>query len=242
MFPPYLYRFFHKATKARSERGFISIPEDRELWPQSWKEPEYKEYNFKEAINLPPPSTTSFIKLLKIRRSLTDEDEANEVTVSKLSDILYAGTGITNSIKQRRTIPSGGTRYPLELYYISFRTIEGLGSGAYHYNIKEHSLENLKVELYDTKQIGAMLTYEKPDKLNGIICITLVFSRTAQKYGSLGYRFAHIEAGHLAQNMILSALDSNILLRPYLTIDEKIIESELNIQNQHETIIYTCLV
>jgi SagB-type dehydrogenase family enzyme len=242
MFKPYLYRFFHRVTKSSLERGAINIPEDNDLWPESWKKIEYKEYDFKLNESLPSPASTPLIEILKKRKSLNSNSK-NEISTNSLSAILYAGYGLTNAIKETRTVPSGGARYPLEVYYISFQgDPEILGAGVYHYNIKKHSLEKLRGGEYSTEKINSMLEYKSMENINGLICITLIFDRTARKYGSRGYRFAHLEAGHVVQNMILAGLEYNIFLRPYMTISEKTIERELNIQQQNEALIYTCLI
>ena len=42
----------------------------------------------------------------------------------------------------RRAYPSGGARFPLEIYVFLFKC-KDLVSGIYHYNVLDHSLEKI---------------------------------------------------------------------------------------------------
>src|SRR5207245_9426145 len=99
-------------------------------------------------------------------------------------------------------VPSGGARYPLEIFFHS-ATIEGLQAGLYHYNPAENHLRFLR-KGDATNKIAEAMAY--PDLAAGaslLVFITAVFERSIFKYGDRGYRFILLEAGHVAQNINL---------------------------------------
>ncbi|HEX5726106.1 MAG TPA: SagB family peptide dehydrogenase [Longimicrobiaceae bacterium] len=108
---------------------------------------------------------------------------------------------------RRRSAPSGGALFPLELYVVAVN-VEGLTPGVYHYNTLGHHLEQLgkgtRAEVEE--QVGRLLTaglnYEG---VAAVLVVTAVPLRTVFKYGDRGYRLLLVEAGHAAQNTYLAA-------------------------------------
>jgi SagB-type dehydrogenase family enzyme len=103
-----------------------------------------------------------------------------------------------------RPTPSAGALYPIELYLVT-RSISGLPDGLYHYDALSHQLE-LRREgpLYDTL---ADLCLGQPmvSRANLTVVLTANCQRTMWKYGQRGYRYVWLDAGHLAQNLCLTA-------------------------------------
>jgi len=93
-----------------------------------------------DRIKLPDPrndSNTSIEKALLKRRSIR-EYKNKTLTISDISQLLWAAQGITDS-KGLRTAPSAGALYPLELY-ILISTVSDLPDGIYKYNPYKHEL------------------------------------------------------------------------------------------------------
>ncbi len=87
-----------------------------------------------ERIKLPKPNTTGTLSLedaLVGRRSIRDFND-KPVTLDQISQLLWSAQGIT-SPSGKRTAPSAGALYPLEVYIIVWRA-EGLKSGIYHFS------------------------------------------------------------------------------------------------------------
>ena len=99
-----------------------------------------------------------------------------------------------------RPVPSGGALYPLEIYIIALAT-EGLPGGCYHYHPLLHTLEVLATRpiLQDLVQCVVAV----PPNACAVLCIAGVLPRVYFKYGELGYRLILLDAGHLAQNVML---------------------------------------
>lgn len=134
------------------------------------------------------------------------------MTRSELDTLLHLSYGITREvdgtdlIRPARACPSGGAMYPLEIY-LNVRNVDGLNPGLYHYNPRQRVLERLR-EGDPTFDLSP--AFVQRDVIEGAACVwlvTAIFERTTFKYGNRGYRFALIEAGHLAQNANLVATD-----------------------------------
>jgi len=199
-----LAKFFHKNTKNLLPRGFLE-PKD---WPQEWKKIYFKAYPRLEEFILPEPREPKITlgKSLKKRKS-TRSFSGDSIELYELSTLLFYGAGLIRDAESwdetRRPYPSGGARYPLEIY-LGARMIEGLPDGVYHYNVKGHFLEKIgNKEILGKLRNKINPSWAKEAAL--ILVITAVFYRTLNKYQDRGYRYILLEAGHLAQNLYLLA-------------------------------------
>lgn len=239
----FLYQFFHNETNDRSGKGLVQIPKNEEEWPEEWKRVEYKRYPLFKPIPLPRMETPLFALLSK-RRSNRSAVLANRVSLSILSQILRSGYGLQASdpngpATERRTVPSAGKRYPLEVYLFLFRDVEGCAKGIYHYGVRQHVLEPVTL---DTPTHDELLSYVHQEWLadaNGMICLSAVFGRTTDKYGSRGYRYILLEAGHVAQNMLLAGAENQINLVPIGGANEADMEKKIGLNDSSERIVYT---
>lgn len=102
-----------------------------------------------------------------------------------------------------RATPSGGALYPLELYVYCAQTL-GFERGLYHYNPTENHLRLVRRGDHSRTIAHALVQENVAYDASLLIFITAVFDRSTFKYGDRGYRFALIEAGHVAQNIDLT--------------------------------------
>lgn len=110
-------------------------------------------------------------------------------------------------IPEKRSYPSGGARFPVELYIVSFN-VKDLAPGAYHYNIKKGNLEQLwKKDLKDRRRELISPYLENPA---ASLVLTSVISRSEVKYGLRAYPYSLIEAGHMGQNIQLTCAEIGI--------------------------------
>ena len=94
-------------------------------------------------------ASISLSKALLNRRSCRNFNDKGTVTLSQISEILFAAQGITQTSstpdelghdsETKRTAPSGGSIYPLELYVIAER-VEGLSQGIFKFEAEYSSL------------------------------------------------------------------------------------------------------
>jgi SagB-type dehydrogenase family enzyme len=136
--------------------------------------------------------------------------EPRAIGLDDLATMLHYSYGISRDQRDAgfpvpfRMIPSGGALYPLEVFFHTVHVRE-LGPGLYHYN----PLANLLSRLSDQDQSKAiargLVQPELAEATSIQFFITALFERSVFKYGERGYRFALLEAGHLAQNLGLVA-------------------------------------
>jgi SagB-type dehydrogenase family enzyme len=133
-----------------------------------------------------------------------------DVSLKDVATLLRYAYGITRPNvgtefpRPFRTVPSGGALYPLELFFYSAR-VEGLPTGVYHYNPAIHVLRQVRDGEAAALIASALVQPEIVDRCSLMLFITAMFERSTFKYGDRGYRFALLEAGHVAQNTNLVA-------------------------------------
>lgn len=113
-------------------------------------------------------------------------------------------TGKSDEYLDFRAYPSGGARYPLELYLVIF-DIDGLGEGIYHFSPLDNTLEVLWLGDYKNKIDKLLDNAIKGfvENAKAFIIITSIEDRTTFKYSDEGKIFPYIEAGLLSQNLNL---------------------------------------
>ena len=105
----------------------------------------------------------------------------------------------------RRSVPSAGGLFPLELF-VFLQRVEGLSDGLYHYDVRGHSLEPLRGDpIADLAPF--LYPYPFVRDANLVFAVAAVFGRNQKKYGPRGYRYTLLEAGHVAQNICLRAVE-----------------------------------
>ena len=161
--------------------------------------------NSYETIALPTlkyKSDKSVEEALLKRRSVREFTE-EPLTLNQVSQLLWAAQGITDP-SGKRTAPSAGALYPLEVY-VAAGNVSDLSAGVYKYSPEQHEL--LKILDGDIrKQLSSASLGQTPVKDGAIsIIIAPVYVRTTFKYGDRGIRYVHMEIGHAAQNLCLEA-------------------------------------
>ena len=156
-------------------------------------------------FSLPRPKFSGDVSVetaLNNRRSIRDyKDEP--LTISELSQILWAAQGVTSNWGGR-TAPSAGALYPLELYVVA-GNVTGLDNGVYHYKPKDHVISKIMSRDIRKQLSEAALGQVSIQKAPVSIVITGIYERTTKKYGERGVRYVHIEVGHVGQNIYLQA-------------------------------------
>jgi SagB-type dehydrogenase family enzyme len=157
------------------------------------------------AIKLPPPRTSGEISVeqaLKARRSLRSF-ASTPLTLAEVSQLLWAAQGVTDE-RGRRTAPSAGALYPLELYLVA-GNVTGLPSGVYRYRPPEHDL--LLVAAGDRRaEVVSACRQSWVGEAPASVVFTAVHERTAKKYGDRSVRYVPIEVGAAAENLALQAV------------------------------------
>ena len=164
-----------------------------------------------EIIQLPTPhydGETSVEKALLQRRSVR-EYKVEPLSISDISQILWAAQGITEKTYGLRTAPSAGALYPLELYLV-VTNVDELKPGVYKYKPQDHTIKRISDGDKRIDVSNAALKQDAIENSSAIVIITAIYERTAIKYGNRAERYVHIEVGHVGQNIYLQAVSLGI--------------------------------
>lgn len=147
-----------------------------------------------------PSGTASGVSLedaLRRRRSIRSFS-SRELSREHLGQLCWAAQGITEPRAGLRTAPSAGALYPLEVYVV-------VPSGVFHYEPREHQLRRIDGADRRAALARSALGQESVRAASADIVMTAAVSRLREKYRDRAERYAHIEAGHAAQNVLLEA-------------------------------------
>lgn len=157
-------------------------------------------------IGLPSPQTKGKISLeetiaqRRSRREFLDK----ALTLVQLSQILWSVQGITEKDGLKKTVPSAGALYPLEVYAVVGKEgVERLEAAVYHYLPLKHALEIHRFGDWRDKLAQAALGQFFLAKAPVSLVIAAEYERVTGKYSKRGKRYVYMEAGHAAENVYL---------------------------------------
>ncbi len=164
---------------------------------------------------LPSPRLTGPVSLeeaLRTRRSIRSFTTV-ALTRAEIGQLLWAAQGITDA-DGRRTTPSAGALYPLELDVV---TTDGLD----RYVPDGHRLVRRgSADLRPALQQAA-LDQSAVGEAPLVIVISAVVERTAARYGAeRAERYVALEAGHAAQAILLEAVSLGLGAVPVGAFDD----------------------
>lgn len=243
--PPTVSQQFYRQTKFVKPVKATPASE----WPESWKKVFFKSYPRFPKLRLPQPLPSAnlsgkFIDLVSRRR--THRSFANEaLSLAEISTILQYSVGIqdrevTDFDLSHRMYPSGGARFPVEVYFVA--NVEGeLPAGLYHYHFQTHSLEVLKDQSV-LKDLQTCFGDSWVQQAPYFMLLTSVFFRTEVKYQDRGLRHSFLEAGHISQNVYLVSLLLNLGCSALGGFAEDETHQLLGIEGEHEGIIHALAI
>ena len=201
-------------------------------------------------IRLPTPASLDrpLGEVIVRRRSQRTFDQG-PIALDALAALLRAGYGVTAMLDPQgdrpalplRAVPSGGALYPLEVYAGVLR-VAGIEPGLYHFDPLSVSLERLRDGLAG-EELALLSTYPGiASSCAVLILVAAIFGRTRFKYGLRGYRFALLEAGHAAQNVILAASALRLASVPLGAFYDRRTDAFLGLDGVNESTLYTIAV
>ncbi len=147
-------------------------------------------------IQLPAPSKSGGMALTEAlaRRRSMRSFSAKPLSQAEISQLLWAAQGVTDD-KGHRTAPSSVAQYYLHVYLAS-------ADGFFEYIPNGHQLKKLQAQ-----DLRAKLSSQPSVKTAPfVLVITGEYERAVQKAGAdKGTRVVNLEAGHVAQNVLLQA-------------------------------------
>jgi SagB-type dehydrogenase family enzyme len=186
---------------------------------------------YSKQVALPAPATGGPVSLEQAleRRRSERSFRSDPLPIATIGQLLWAGQGIT-STDGKRTAPSAGALYPLELYLVTATEVM-------HYLPRGHRAEvragpDLRPEL-QAAAFGQAPVGAAPD----VIVVAAVPDRTRAKYGARAEAFVDREAGHATQNILLQAAAGGLAAVPIGSLDPSRAATALALPSD-QTVLY----
>lgn len=186
---------FHARTKYR--RGNLPRGPARAA-------PPFKVYaNPREVAALPVPQLRGGTGLWSTLSSARGgAAEGGRLLQAQLSQLLWGAAGFT--FGHERTHLSAAGVSSIETYLVA-RQVEDLFAGVYHYNPREHTLEQLATEDPSERLASALVTPVDVEAQAAALCFTGIFARHRDGGSGRALRYLCLDVGAAAQAVVLSA-------------------------------------
>lgn len=201
-----------------------------------------KSYPEAKKVYLPKEFSKQGLSLddaIRKRRSARDYS-GKSISKLDLSRLLYYTYGYIENDPAKRTVWSIEGLYPIEIYIV-VNNVRGISRGIYHYNSREHALELLKEGDYRFRIANACLGQKLVGGANVAIIKTALFERVAH-FGDRGYRYIHLDAGAIGENIYLEAVSMGLGVCGIGAFFDDQINKMLDIDGVTEVVIYVTSV
>ena len=167
---------------------------------------------------LPAPVKTPLDELLSRRATCRNFDPVFDLPLTDLATVLhrvFAAQAVQvlapGAVALKKNSPSGGGLHPVEAFVLVQR-VDGLAPGLYHYHSTAHALEPLRLlSPADIAPLAHELVAGQAWFANAPVQILMAarFQRNFWKYRNhtKAWRVVQLDAGHLSQNLYLSATE-----------------------------------
>lgn len=200
-------------------------------------------------LDLPRPEEVLIEKMelreaVERRRSVRNYTRT-PLTIGELSYLLWCTQGVKEVIPGActiRTVPSAGARHALETYLL-INNVEDIARGLYRFLSIQHGLCLLSGENRLAQRVVSACYGQE---FVGTSAVTFIWAavvyRMSWRYGERGYRYIHLDAGHVCQNLYLSALSIGCGACAVAAFDDDKINSLLGIDGREQFAVYLCTV
>ncbi len=153
----------------------------------------------------------SFSNLLLKRRSVRAFDR-EPIDIQALINILWCAYGQVDTTfdesetKFRRTVPSAGALYPLNVHVAIFYDMDTVSKGIYRVIYGKD--QTIGLDLVSTDPLRLVRSFINPlmmESASGAVIVSGSIEKSGLKYGNRALLYVPLEAGHVAQNISLAA-------------------------------------
>jgi SagB-type dehydrogenase family enzyme len=163
------------------------------------------------------------------RRRSVREFAEKPLTKAQIAQLCWAGQGITDRAEGLRASPSAGALYPIELYVVTAAGVDRYAPDSHA--LRRHLAEDVRPALQ-----AAALGQEPVGEAPVTFVVAAVVERTARKYGRRAERYCFMEAGHVAQNILLQATALGLAGVPVGAFDDEPIAEVLKLPRKQRVL------
>lgn len=203
----------------------------------------------KSIISLPHPKhidigRIDLVEAIVNRRSVRKYSE-EPLTLEELSFLLWCTQGVKEILglpATLRTVPSAGARHALETYLLVNR-IKGMQPGLYRFLAVNHKLVEISLDPSLADRITEACLDQRFVKTSAVTFIWVAVPyRMVWRYGERGYRYLHIDVGHVCQNLYLAAEAISGGVCAIGAFDDEAINESIGVDGKQQFAIYVATV
>ncbi|MEZ5335673.1 MAG: SagB/ThcOx family dehydrogenase [Methanolobus sp.] len=236
-----------KEFMEKTQYRYLGMSDQSSGYPAPPLEPGKNETG--KTIDLPKPENIK-VQDIDLRRAIEKRTSVRSysqeaLSLEELSYLLWCTQGVKEVVRDLatfRTVPSAGARHALETY-ILVNNVTGLEKGLYRFLPIEHQLTeiNMNKNIADEVKRGCLdQSFVKTSSATFIW--TAVPYRMAWRYGQRAYRYLHLDAGHVCQNLYLSAESIGCGVCAIAAFLDEEINPVIGVDGENEFVIYVATV
>jgi SagB-type dehydrogenase family enzyme len=200
------------------------------------------------AVALPPPDlgAAPLAGALRARHSARTFGRGS-VRFGALATLLGAAAGTTGRdgdpdrwswpAGPPRRHPSGGALYPIETHVVTV-WVEHLPSATYRYLPLAHALSR-RAAAPSPVDLAQWIPDLPAGDTAAVVLLCMDLARPSlRRYGGKAYRLALLEAGHIAQNLVLVATALGLAGRPLCGFDDEALAAAAGLAYPAEVVVY----
>lgn len=150
----------------------------------------------------------------------------------------YGGLKQQSSGGSHKTVPSAGALYPLLIHVALFQATGNLLPGLYRVYLGHAESVGFHAVSEDTNKLSrAFFNPLMLEKAHGVIVISGSFRITGQKYGNRSLLYVPLEAGHVAQNIHLAAVEQDLATVEIGGFADAFLSQAIDLPKQYQPLI-----
>jgi SagB-type dehydrogenase family enzyme len=236
-------RQFMKETMYR----YLETSDQRKGLPQPLLELGHDEEQ--PVIELPAPADLPTypcdLKALVESRRSARRYTGQALTLDELSFLLWCTQGVKETVDRHatlRTVPSAGARHAFETYLL-VNNVEGLTPGLYRFLALSHQLVQIKAEAGLADRMAQACLDQSHVKRSAVTFFWVAVPyRMTWRYDERGYRYLHLDAGHVCQNLYLAAEALGAGVCAIAAFEDETLNRLLEIDGEEQFVIYLATV
>jgi len=226
----------------KTRYGNLEPSDQTKQVPQPPLEALYDQVN---VIDLPMPEeipaiTIDFMAAIELRTSVRDYQQI-PLSLLELSFLLWCTQGVKQVLGDKatlRNVPSAGARHAFETYLL-INKVEGIKPGLYRFLALEHKLMEVTLTENIAEEITSACRGQK-FVINSAVTFIWVAdaARMTWRYGERGYRYLHLDAGHICQNLYLAAQVIGCGACAIAAFDDELLNEAVGIDGEEQFAVY----
>lgn len=196
-------------------------------------------------IDLPNPKNVKGKQILLSdainQRSSIRTYSTSPLNLEELSYVLWCMQGVKEVINRpatSRTVPSAGARHCFELLFL-VNNVNGLRPGLYRFLAIDHKIQRVNEEQDIAERITQACLNQRFILTSSVtFVLTAVRYRMMWRYTERGYRYMHLDAGHVMQNLYLCAEEISSGVCAIAAFDDDKLNTVLGIDGVEHFAIY----